>query len=169
MTVAAKSPPTEGELIAALQWLEAMGADGYVAEEPVNRFGLADPQPLLRPATRAPKVPFTSTEASRQAPMRPSPPAARAPQDPEEAEARSLARSAVAGVTSLDELAARLDAFEGCALRATARRTVFSDGNPDGRVMIVGEAPGRDEDLEGRPFVGRSGQLLDRMLAAIGL
>ena len=64
---------------------------------------------------------------------------------------------------------AALDAFEGCGLRKTATQLVFADGNPEGRVMFVGEAPGRDEDIQGVPFVGRSGHLLDRMLAAIGL
>jgi DNA polymerase len=79
--------------------------------------------------------------------------------------ARELARSA----TSLDELRAILDRFEGCGLKATATQLVFADGNPKARVMFVGEAPGRDEDIEGLPFVGRSGKLLDRMLVAIGL
>ncbi|WP_204276544.1 uracil-DNA glycosylase, partial [Klebsiella aerogenes] len=69
----------------------------------------------------------------------------------------------------LDELKRILESFDGCALKATASRTVFEDGARDARVMFVGEAPGRDEDLAGKPFVGRSGQLLDRMLAAIGL
>jgi uracil-DNA glycosylase family 4 len=79
------------------------------------------------------------------------------------------AREAAATAASLDDLRAILDRFEGCALRATASRLVFADGNPAGHVMFVGEAPGRDEDIQGLPFVGRSGQLLDRMLAAIGL
>src|SRR4029077_1789523 len=68
-----------------------------------------------------------------------------------------------------EELRAILDRFEGCALRKTASRLVFADGNPQARVMFVGEAPGRDEDIQGLPFVGRSGKLLDRMMAAIGL
>jgi uracil-DNA glycosylase len=70
---------------------------------------------------------------------------------------------------TLDELNAAMAAFEGCALKLGARNTVFGDGNRDTRVMVIGEAPGREEDIEGKPFVGRSGQLLDRMLAAIGL
>jgi DNA polymerase len=69
----------------------------------------------------------------------------------------------------LDELRALLEAFEGCMLRATATQLVFADGNPAARVMFVGEAPGRDEDIAGLPFVGRSGKLLDRMIEAIGL
>src|SRR5262249_32581149 len=79
------------------------------------------------------------------------------------------ARAAAKSAASLVELRAMLERFEGCALRATATQLVFADGNPQARVMFVGEAPGRDEDIEGLPFVGRSGKLLDRMMAAIGL
>jgi len=81
------------------------------------------------------------------------------------ASAREAARTA----PTLDELRTLLDNFDGCALKATATRLVFADGNPEARVMFVGEAPGRDEDLTGLPFVGRSGKLLDLMLRAIGL
>ena len=79
--------------------------------------------------------------------------------------ARSDAREA----TTLDELGARLAAFDGCSLKATAKNLCFYRGLPKARLMLVGEAPGRDEDLEGKPFVGRAGQLLDKMLAAIQL
>ena len=79
------------------------------------------------------------------------------------------AREAARNAATLEELRAILDRFEGCALRNTATQLVFADGNPKARVMFVGEAPGRDEDIEGLPFVGRSGKLLDLMLAAIGL
>src|SRR5207249_6385733 len=79
------------------------------------------------------------------------------------------AGEAARSAASLEELRAILDAFEGCALRATATQLVFADGNPQARLMFIGEAPGRDEDIEGLPFVGRSGKLLDRMLAAVGL
>jgi DNA polymerase len=79
------------------------------------------------------------------------------------------AREAARNAASLDELRGILDRFEGCALKATATRLVFADGNPKARVMFVGEAPGYEEDRQGLPFVGRSGKLLDRMLAAIGL
>src|ERR1019366_4194226 len=70
---------------------------------------------------------------------------------------------------SLSELKTAMEGFEGCALKRTAANTVFADGTPQGRVMFIGEAPGRDEDRSGKPFVGRAGQLLDRMLASIGL
>ncbi len=79
--------------------------------------------------------------------------------------ARALAQAA----TTIAELRAAVGAFEGCALKATARNTVFSDGVEGAPVLIIGEAPGKDEDEQGKPFVGRSGQLLDRMLATIGL
>ena len=78
------------------------------------------------------------------------------------------ARAAAQSAKTLDELKALIQAFDGCNLKLTAKNTVFADGNPAAKLMLVGEAPGRDEDIEGRPFVGRSGQLLDRMLNAIG-
>ena len=79
------------------------------------------------------------------------------------------AREAARSASSLDELRAILDRFEGCGLKGSASRLVFADGTPGSRLMLVGEAPGAEEDKQGLPFVGRSGQLLDRMLAAIGL
>jgi DNA polymerase len=88
-----------------------------------------------------------------------------APPDAAELSAREAARSAV----TLDALRAVLERFDGCALKATAKSLCFYRGNPKARLMIIGEAPGRDEDLQGRPFVGRAGQLLDKMLVSIGL
>ncbi|WP_417685325.1 uracil-DNA glycosylase [Roseibium sp.] len=84
-------------------------------------------------------------------------------------EAVASAREAAREAKSLDELKDCLLRFNGCNLRLTAKNLVFADGNPNARVMLIGEAPGRDEDLQGKPFVGRSGQLLDKMLGAIGL
>jgi DNA polymerase len=84
-------------------------------------------------------------------------------------EAVQGARELSAGAGSLAELRDAMARFEGCNLRLTAKSLVFADGNPNARVMLVGEAPGRDEDEQGLPFVGKSGQLLDRMLGAIGL
>lgn len=98
------------------------------------------------------------------APSLPAPPVLAQPD-----EAAMAAREAAREASSLDELRAILERFEGCALKRTASRLVFADGNPEARVMFVGEAPGRDEDREGLPFVGRSGRLLDLMMGAIGL
>jgi uracil-DNA glycosylase len=146
-------------------YLEA-GVDCALLEEPVNRLSDPDivPAPREIPALR---------EAAPLAAVRTSPaatPAARGePARGPEAAAILSARDAARTAPSLDVLRAMLEKFEGCALKFTATRLVFADGNPQARIMFVGEAPGREEDLEGRPFVGRSGKLLDRMIAAIGL
>ena len=139
-----------------LEFYADAGVDALVAEAPVNRFARAE-----APAPRA--APQPRTPDARSAPAAPL----NVPASPDAA--ALAARDIVEKIATLDELRAALDKFEGCALRATATQLVFADGNPQARVMFVGEAPGRDEDIEGLPFVGRSGKLLDRMLAAIGL
>ena len=133
------------------------GADALVGEKPVDRFATAD-------AVLSARAPIAATARAEPAAIAPSPVA---PPTPDEA--TMAARDAAKHAATLDELRAVLDRFEGCALKATATQLVFADGNPQARLMFVGEAPGRDEDIEGLPFVGRSGKLLDRMLAAIGL
>ena len=137
-------------------YIEA-GADALVGEKPVDRFATAD---AVLPA----RAPIAATVRAEPATSAASPVAPPAPD-----EAAMAARNAAKRVATLDELRAVLDGFEGCALKTTATQLVFADGNPQARLMFVGEAPGRDEDIEGLPFVGRSGKLLDRMLAAIGL
>jgi len=84
-------------------------------------------------------------------------------------EAAEEAARLAAGAKTLEELIAAIENFEGCPVKSTANRTVIFDGNPDSRVMLIGEAPGAEEDRQGKPFVGAAGQLLDRMLASIGL
>jgi DNA polymerase len=151
------------ELIAF--YLDA-GVDGLLGEEPVNR--MADDIAAQRLGTAVSPGPQekTARRARSESPPADAKPST-APVPPEAAvmAAREAARTA----TTLDELQALLTGFEGCALRATATQLVFADGNPQSRVMFVGEAPGYDEDILGRPFVGRSGKLLDRMMAAISL
>jgi len=163
------------ELRALLAFYVEVGVDTVLDEAPVNRFTAEaqDRLPAQRPAS-APAVTLHQAAPSRarSAPSRPPAPApargsASAPPPPDAA--IMAAREVAARATGLDDLRAVLQRFEGCALRFTAKQLVFADGNPRSRVMLVGEAPGRDEDLAGLPFVGRSGQLLDRMLAAIGL
>jgi uracil-DNA glycosylase family 4 len=157
------------ELIAF--YLDA-GADALLGEEPVDRMADEQPQPARTAAViPSPSPALPPKKAGNQS--RPEekaifqPHAAAAPASPEAAvmAAREAARTA----QTLDELRALLETFEGCALHATATQLVFGDGNPQSRVMFVGEAPGYDEDIVGRPFVGRSGKLLDLMMAAIGL
>ena len=154
--------PTVSQLLAF--YLEA-GVDCALSDEPVDR--LAEPEaPLAIKATTPssdagparPARAATTTFAAPTADPSPAPDAAIA-------SAREAARTAA----SLEVLRDMLEKFDGCALKSTATRLVFADGNPKARIMFVGEAPGRDEDIEGLPFVGRSGKLLDRMIAAIGL
>ena len=127
---------------------------------------VAPAQPKAREAVDSGSPTPAGDSRTIERPTAPPRPAQAPPAAPEAAvmAAREAARSA----TTLDELRAILDAFDGCALKATASRLVFADGNPRSRLMFIGEAPGYEEDKAGLPFVGRSGQLLDRMLAAIG-
>jgi DNA polymerase len=165
-------------------YLEA-GADALLGEEPVDRFAGGEGAPAARPMVRdaslrdaphheAPRGsgrtlprPEEPAAGGRLEGRATRPPQAAPPASPDVAimEARTQARAA----GSLDELRRILDGFEGCELKRHAKQLVFADGNPQARVMLVGEAPGRDEDQEGLPFVGRSGKLLDLMLKAIGL
>jgi len=146
------------------------GVDEALAEEPSNRFAEARTRASAPPDNLRPE-PAATTAApqteSRPAHARPAPVAAQPAAIPDEAQA-ARAREAARQARTLDELREILAGFDGCNLRFTAKNLVFADGNPQADFMLVGEAPGRDEDLQGLPFVGRSGQLLDRMLAAIG-
>jgi len=134
------------------------GVDCALSEEPANR--LAEPETV--PAPREPAPVEVARGITAPTVIRNS---AAPPPDEAIASAREAARTA----PTLEALRELMDKFEGCALKQTATRLVFADGNPEARIMFVGEAPGRDEDLEGLPFVGRSGKLLDRMIGAIGL
>ena len=147
------------EAAAALRWWLGAGVESAVDEAPRNRF--IDEAPPSTPEHALPR------EAPVKAPVFASPTreAAEAWRPPPEVAARDLAASA----SDLATLKSILESFEGCGLRRTATQLVFADGAPGSRVMFVGEAPGGDEDRIGRPFVGRAGQLLDRMLKSIGL
>jgi len=152
------------QLAALLDWYVAMGIDEAIGDSPHDSFAApasraAPPRPAVAAAPR-PAPPITLPPLGAPAIARPIVPASS-----EIAGARQLAEAA----TTLAELEAAVSSFEGCALRKTATHTVFADGTPHAPVMVIGEAPGADEDRLGKPFVGRSGQLLDRMLAAIGL
>jgi DNA polymerase len=146
------------------------GVDEALEDAPVDRF--AQSRAMARPTPAAADVP--AGEASAAVPSRPAAPRAPAaasplpaavPDEAQAARARELARQA----PTLEALHEILAGFDGCNLKFTAKNLVFADGNPQADIMFVGEAPGRDEDIEGLPFVGRSGKLLDRMLASIGL
>lgn len=141
--------------LALLRWYVEMGADEAIGSEPQDRLAPKRPSPPPPAPT-----PIRSVAASPVAALPPQPAPVHAP-------AMSFAPEAAAA-TTLAELEAAVRAFEGCALKRTATNTVFADGVPGAPLMIIGEAPGADEDRIGKPFVGRSGQLLDRMLATIG-
>jgi uracil-DNA glycosylase len=146
------------------------GADALLGEEPIDRM-VDEPPPSPSPAPPPPaarEMPEPQSLPSRVTPPASAAPAPLAAPPPPEV-ATMAAREAAASAKSLDELRALLGSFEGCGLRATATQLVFADGNPQARVMFVGEAPGYEEDVTGKPFVGRSGKLLDLMMEAIGL
>src|SRR6476659_7471428 len=151
-------PPHDRPARDLLDFYAEAAVDALVGEETVNRFA----------AVEAPAPPTRTVRDVMPPPPREAMgPAAAAPQALDEA--AMAARAAAKSAKTLDELRGILEKFDGCALKTTATQLVFADGNPSARLMFVGEAPGRDEDIEGLPFVGRSGKLLDRMLAAIGL
>ena len=131
--------------LALLDWHLELGADEAIGEAPINRYELKAPAPK-------PVAGVTHTAPSVAT-------------EPQAFDTTPLANAC----PDLESLRAAIQAFDGCELKQGARNTVFSDGDPAARVMIIGEAPGRDEDMEGRPFIGRAGQLLDKMFAAIGL
>jgi len=142
-----------------LDFYAETGVDALLEESPVDRFAAIE---QAAPIARAPRP--AAPSANLDSVVRAAPATPPAPD-----EAVMQARSAAKNAKTLDELRTILANFEGCALKRTASQLVFADGNPEARLMLVGEAPGRDEDIEGLPFVGRSGKLLDRMLTAIGL
>ena len=162
-----------------LEWYREMGAAALVGEQPADRFRsrhaaqaeMPEPRRASRPAVGALQarpdrpLPATAPPAGRAA-------AARPPGEPVLQSAAAVAQSAreiAAACASLAELEAALAAFDGCGLKETALNLCFADGNPEARLMLIGEAPGAEEDRQGKPFVGASGKLLDRMLATIGL
>jgi DNA polymerase len=155
-----------------LAFWTASGVDTLLGDEPLDRTALTPTRTATAPppASRAAGVPAPAAApapiAARQgvAPQVPGP-------EPGGVDPTVLAeaRRAAAGAGNLDALKEAIAAFDGCALKAGARQAVFARGRPDAPLMIIGEAPGGDEDLQGAPFVGRAGQLLDRMLAAAGL
>jgi len=136
-----------------LAWLVEAGADEAIGEAPVDRFAT---RPATAPIAPKPIVPKPAAQA----------PAA-ATAEPSDNIGTAIALARASG--SLAELKAALEGFDGCALKQRATTTVFADGNPDSRILFIGEAPGRDEDRQGLPFVGRAGKLLDKMMAAIKL
>jgi uracil-DNA glycosylase len=175
MTTDSDAPTRSTAARELLAFYQEAGVDALMGEMPVDRFAADPPKAAPAPAgetarpqgeakAASPKPTRTILASELDANGRATGAHTSSPDA-----AVMAAREAAKSAASLEELRAILERFEGCALRNTASRLVFADGNPQARVMFVGEAPGRDEDIEGLPFVGRSGKLLDRMMAAIGL
>ncbi len=146
--------PSRLELLATLSWLVDAGADEALNEQPTDRFAAVNPVHTPAAAELHTQPPSFTSESASEGPG---------------GDALASAIDAAARCRTLSELQAALEAFDGCALKAYATHTVFADGTPESGIMFIGEAPGHDEDRVGRPFVGRAGKLLDKMLAAIGL
>ncbi len=147
-----------------LAFYQEAGVDTAIGDLPIDRLNAPEPSVAPPPAAKPAPPPtpvrtLLARDLANGASAAPPPPDA----------AIMAAREATRTAATLDELRAIVEHFEGCALRATATQLVFARGTPQSRVMFVGEAPGYEEDKSGKPFVGRSGQLLDRMMAAIGL
>ncbi|MEZ5854055.1 MAG: uracil-DNA glycosylase [Hyphomicrobiaceae bacterium] len=181
------------ELLALLAWWREAGVDVALDEVPTDWTAQAeapgagftwpdraearaepdsDARPLRetgRLQERAPPPSLSADRAQGLAPKTPTPPRAPEMRATPGGVSGAAARAAAQRADSLDTLADLLGQFDGCALKATAKNLCFYRGSATARVMVIGEAPGRDEDLAGKPFVGRAGQLLDRMLAAIEL
>ena len=170
-------PSGRDAALALLRWYVEMGPDEAIGAAPVDRLALSRPLPTpgtpasasahgLNPWAEGPRpgAPPQVGEGRVGVPPPSRSLAAAPPPTLAESlgEAAQSARKLAASAETVDALGAQVAAFEGCPLRRTATNTVFIDGNPAARVMIIGEAPGADEDRLGRPFVGRAGQLLDR-------
>jgi DNA polymerase len=159
MTIGSQPLFSTDQALALLQWQIEMGADEAIGDIAVDR--LAVPPPVAKHALAVPRPAPAFAQSPVTAPPRALTESA--------AEPVQSARILAAQATTIEALAAMIAGFDACPLKRTATNTVFADGNPTAPVMIIGEAPGADEDRIGKPFVGRAGQLLDRMLAAIGL
>ena len=158
-------------LLEALRWQIEAGADEAIGAQPLDRTA-APPAAAPRAAGGLAEAPARAPSAA-PAPDKPAPERVAQPRPPASlasaSETQASAQRLAAGATSIEEIRQALEAFEGCPLKATATQLCLFDGNPQAPIMIIGEAPGAQEDRQGKPFVGPAGQLLDRMLAAIGL
>jgi len=167
------------DILATLRWHADIGCDEAIGDEPVDWATFAARPAVSRPSAppagpggarpAAPATPRTASTAASSSPFGQPAFGSAATQPLGASEAGISARARAKEARTLAELEAALRDFDGCPLKATAMNTVFADGNPSASIMLIGEAPGEDEDRQGKPFVGVSGKLLDRMLAQVGL
>ncbi len=152
-----------------LQWYADAGVDECIGETPIDRYAESAAALAARKSARQSAAQAVRAEAKAPPPAAPSSAPRPTPEPIGQSEMVASACDAAAQAKTLEDLEAAVRAFDGCPLKKTATNTVFSDGAKDARIMLIGEAPGADEDREGLPFVGASGKLLDKMLASIGL
>jgi DNA polymerase len=150
-------------LIAALEWHIDHGVDEMLLDQPIDRTAMPEIPKPARDLVGVGKGENTVSPPSRVLHFQDSAPLMGAAQAVQEAQKIATA------CQTLDELKQAVTDFDGLSVKKTASNMVFSDGNPAAKIMLIGEAPGADEDIQGKPFVGLSGQLLDRILACIGL
>ncbi len=150
-----------------LHFYAEAGVDTPLEDAPVDRFSQVETKRVAASPAQAVR-PSQQQRPEQPAASQPAPSILSKTSVPDDAKI-AMARQMASSAATLEELREQLAAFDGCNLKFTAKNLVFADGNPAAPIMFVGEAPGREEDLEGVPFIGRSGQLLDRMFAAIGL
>lgn len=169
---------SQAQIIDMLRFHLESGCDEVLLETPVNR--LEEPEKTAPQAHSAGPVIGQNTQQDQEDSPKVARKAAKAPiasaitaaqvnQHPTFTMAEQQAKTLAASANTLEELAHNFASFDGCELKKTAKNLVFSDGNANAKIMLIGEAPGRDEDRLGKPFIGESGKLLDKMLAAIGL
>lgn len=165
-----RQPASRAELISILEWYRDAGVTEALSEAAPDRTAPAPP-PAARPDPAPAEAVFADTARNAGPPgaARSAVVAGDTAGLQPDAGSIEAARQLAAAATDLGELEKALDGFDGCPLKLRATRLCFADGNPEGEVMFIGEAPGQHEDAQGKPFVGRAGQLLDRILAAIGL
>lgn len=154
-----------------MEWYVEAGVDILLEDNPIDRFSETPPAPRQKAKSSSDQsAPSPAQRLAQKAENAPRPAPSVKPQTtmPDGATVE-MAKSIAAQAMSLEALKEAMASFDGCNLKRTAKSLVFADGNPEAKIMLIGEAPGRDEDIQGLPFVGRAGQLLDKQLAAIGL
>ena len=155
-------------LVAMLRWQLEAGVTEALSPEPYDRFSAAAAAPSAPAASQELPPAYAPTGDSPLAQARRNKGRSAAAPPPATVEAKPVNLADLYQIKDLDGLRAAVEAFEGSSLKRYATNTVFGDGTAGARIMCIGEAPGAEEDRQGVPFVGPSGKLLDRMLAAIG-
>ena len=148
------------EYFSLLHWYDTMGVNAFLDEEALDYTQLTQEIKQAQQQSNSAQTPQTRVNNAQPFPF--------SLEENREDSAQNTQKIA-RDCSSLNDLQKALEEFEGCSLKNMAQNLVFADGNPDSEIMFIGEAPGRDEDIQGKPFAGRTGQLLDKMIASIGL